>query len=247
MINGINRLAPIYIKWPEGDTSGFKKFRKCIGCIDGTYVPCACPIDQMKAYTNRKCFTSITLQAICDKDMRYIHVYAGWPSSVPDVRIFKNSDIYNLANQNPSKYFPNGTYILGDKAYPVLSWCIPPFIQHKKLTPNEIKFNTIHASERQIIERSFALLFGRFRRLRYLDMKRIDWAPQTIIAACVLHNFGLNYDDDVESFIQEGFEARRGFCDDDGDSFNDTISDENIDASKNIGVVKRQELLKLLT
>lgn len=40
---------------------------------------------------------------------------------------------------------------------------------------------------RVIIERSFSLLFGRFRRLKYLDMNKIENLLATILAACVLH------------------------------------------------------------
>lgn len=36
---------------------------------------------------------------------------------------------------------------------------------------------------------------GRFRRLKYLDMKKIELIPQTIIACCVLHNICLKFDD----------------------------------------------------
>lgn len=36
---------------------------------------------------------------------------------------------------------------------------------------------------------------GRFRRLKYLDMKKVELVPQTIIACCVLHNICLQFDD----------------------------------------------------
>ena len=46
---------------------------------------------------------------------------------------------------------------------------------------------------RVVIERSFALLLGRFRRLRHLDMNRIDLIPAVILAACTLHNICLKF------------------------------------------------------
>lgn len=58
------------------------------------------------------------------------------------------------------------------------------------------------ARTRQTIERAFALLKGRFRRLKYLHMARVDLIPATILACCVLHNICLNYeDDDLENYI----------------------------------------------
>lgn len=54
-----------------------------------------------------------------------------------------------------------------------------------------------------VVERSFAGLKGRFRRLKYLDMNRIDLIPQVVIAACVLHNICIMEDDSVEEFLED--------------------------------------------
>ncbi|XP_039313510.1 uncharacterized protein LOC120359578 [Solenopsis invicta] len=68
------------------------------------------------------------------------------------------------------------------------------------------RFNKILSQKRQTIERAFALLKGRFRRLKFLDMSRLDLIPFFILAACVLHNICLQSNDDVEDFIGEGRE-----------------------------------------
>lgn len=70
------------------------------------------------AYTNRKCGQSVTLQAICDHKKRFLDVFIGFPSSVHDNRIFRNSPVFNKS----SKFFQQGEKILRDKAYPVLPW-----------------------------------------------------------------------------------------------------------------------------
>jgi hypothetical protein len=77
---------------------------------------------------------------------------------------------------------------IGDKAYPILSWCIPSYVNRGNMTPQKNHFNSILSKTRQTIERTFALLFGRFRRLKFLDMNRTDCIPATVLAACVLHN-----------------------------------------------------------
>ncbi|KAI4459928.1 hypothetical protein MML48_6g00019963 [Holotrichia oblita] len=121
-------------------------------------------------------------------------------------RIFRNSDIYHKFITERQNYFGYDEYIIGDKAYPVTGWCITPYIDRGRLTERQIQFNTIHARTRQVIERSFALLFGRFRRLKYLDMNRVDLIPSTIIAACTLHNICLMQPDDVfGEYVNEGF------------------------------------------
>ena len=42
-----------------------------------------------------------------------------------------------------------------------------------------------------VIERAFALLKGRFRRLKYVDIDKVDDIPKIVIVACVLHNISL--------------------------------------------------------
>jgi hypothetical protein len=103
-----------------------------------------------------------------------------------------------------NEYFSNQQFIIGDKAYPCVKFCIPPYIERWDVTATEINFNKKHAQTRQVIERSFALLFGRFRRLQYLNMNRTDLIPHTIIAACVLHNLCLADDEYIEEYVQEG-------------------------------------------
>lgn len=61
------------------------------------------------------------------------------------------------------------------------------------MTGEQRKFNSVHAKTRQVIERAFALLVGRFRRLKHLQMKKQALIPPTIIAACVLHNICLSH------------------------------------------------------
>lgn len=59
-----------------------------------------------------------------------------------------------------------------------------------------------------MIERAFALLKGRFRRLKFLDMNVDEMIPYVVIACTVLHNICLDdiNDNDVEDFIEEGME-----------------------------------------
>lgn len=70
----------------------------------------------------------------------------------------------------------------------------------------ENNFNHVLSQTRQTIERAFALLKGRFRRLKYLDMSRIDLIAPTILACCVLHNICLHNTNDIEDYILEGRE-----------------------------------------
>ncbi|KMQ86288.1 nuclease harbi1 [Lasius niger] len=91
---------------------------------------------------------------------------------------------------------------------PVLSWCIPPYIDRGQLTNAQKKFNYEISAKRSVIERAFALLKGRFRRLKYLDMNVDEMIPYVIIACTVLHNICLKgVDDNVEDLIEERAEV----------------------------------------
>lgn len=200
VIFALNKIAPKIIRWPNQDErisikQKFKKignFQGVIGAIDGTYVPIKAPQNNPTVYINRKCFFGVTLQAIATSDLKFIDCFCGYPSSVSDARIFRNSDVYSLMNEAPSQLFSEGEYILGDKAYPDAKYCVPPFIERGNFMPQHRQFNYLHAKSRQVVERSFSLLFGRFRRLNYLNMSRMDLLPSTVIACCVLHNVCLS-------------------------------------------------------
>lgn len=54
----------------------------------------------------------------------------------------------------------------------MLLWCIPPFKEFGNLTQAERNFNENLSKTRQVIEHAFALLKGRWRRLKHLSMFR---------------------------------------------------------------------------
>lgn len=82
-------------------------------------IRCKAPRDQVVTHTNRKEFTPMALQAICDEKIKFIECCISFRSSVHDAIIFKNSAIYTKAERNLRHYFPNRSVILGDKAYPI--------------------------------------------------------------------------------------------------------------------------------
>ncbi|KAK9703909.1 DDE superfamily endonuclease [Popillia japonica] len=87
-------------------------------------------------------------------------------------------------------------------------------------------FNTKVSVSRQVIEIAFALLKGRFRRLKYVDMNRTDLIPATVLAACVLHNICINCDSINEEYIQEGMNIEQIIENDHEEGF---IQEANMD------------------
>ncbi|XP_011859114.1 PREDICTED: putative nuclease HARBI1 [Vollenhovia emeryi] len=196
VIKAFNDIAGDVIVWPTGSKLLYIKEKlrgndglsDVIGAIDGTDIEVKGPKENCQFYINRKKRFSVTLQAVCDSQLNFTDCFAGFAGSVGDLRVFRNSDLYYWR-----------------QSIPCLTWCIPPFRNFGNLTRAQDKFNQVLSKMRQVIERAFALLKGRWRRLKYLDMNRDEMIPFTIIACCVLHNICLNGEHDtIDDFIAEG-------------------------------------------
>lgn len=136
-------------------------FRRSAGAIDGTHIRVRCPGGpDGQDYINRKLFPSVVLQAVCDHQGRFLDIFVGYPGSVHDARILKNSPIYLRGT-----YPPPGYFLLGDGGYPCLEnplALITPFRQ-PVAGMAEQRFNNHHSRARCIIERAFGLMKTRFR------------------------------------------------------------------------------------
>ena len=95
--------------------AGHEAFRCAAGAIDGCHIKVLPPAEQKKSYFNRKLFTSIILQGICDGNGEFIDVYIGTPGSVHDALVLRRSPFYRQALYPPAGYF-----LLGDGGYPCL-------------------------------------------------------------------------------------------------------------------------------
>ncbi|XP_025267615.1 protein ALP1-like [Camponotus floridanus] len=173
-----------------------------IGAIDGTHIAIKAPQHNFVDYYNRNNYHSVILQAVCNDRKEFIDVFAGIVGRVHDARVFRQSPLFALLTGNDPPIHEN-QHLLGDNAYPLLPFLMKPYRDNGHLTPEKTRFNTILSSVRCIIEQSFGLLKGKWRRLKFLDMSRIDLIPTVIVAACVLHNFiikneGLELDEDYE-------------------------------------------------
>ena len=108
------------------------------------------------------------------------------------------------------------------------------FRNNGHLLANQIRFNKVLSSCRQVVERSISLFKGRWRKLSLLNHSSVKQMTKIIMGACVLHNFALVHDDFDESYFLED--------DDDDDDFGGCDSfPRNRPAEQ-----KRQHLLNLV-
>lgn len=202
----LSARANNFIQWPRGqeildNESEFEEiahFPNVIGLIDGCHIQINAPHQYPENYINRHGYTSINVQGICNARRMFIDVYATCCGSINDARVWNLSDIKKETCRNYEEYFPNDTYMLGDKIYPVLRNLLPPYRNYGNLSREETYFNKVHVETRQIIERTFALLVGRFRRLKYVYVQKVEYAPLIILACCCLHNICISLNDLIE-------------------------------------------------
>lgn len=195
------------IKWPQNyteikticDTFQSKTgISNVLGVIDCTHVKIEKP-KNARPYFNPRGYFSIILQATVDANMRFTNIFCGEPGSSNPTRVLKKSPLYNTAVQNRNALFPHNTFLIGHSGYPSLPWLVPPFRENKRLTSHQRQLNALHLLTRKMSYKAFHILKGRFRRIKFFAVYRnTEFITDTIVAACILHNYCLQENDHLE-------------------------------------------------
>jgi hypothetical protein len=74
-------------------------FHGAIGAIDGTHIPIIVPSSATITHFGQYHHTTQNVMDVCDFDMRFTFIVAGWPGSVHDIRVFNEAlqKYYNCA------------------------------------------------------------------------------------------------------------------------------------------------------
>ena len=86
---------------------------------------------------------------------------------------------------------PFPPYIVADRGYLLLNWCITPFKlgpMGLPLSEEEVWFNRKHSSTRMCVERGFGILKARFKELGTKTSLKLEFLPTVVHSCCVLHN-----------------------------------------------------------
>uniref|UniRef100_A0A672H965 Putative nuclease HARBI1 n=1 Tax=Salarias fasciatus TaxID=181472 RepID=A0A672H965_SALFA len=179
-----------------GLLAGHQVFNNDVGAIDGCHIRIKPPQLHRLDYLNYKGFYSINMQAICDAEGRFLDIFVGYPGSVHDTRILKNSPFY-LAGQYP----PTGYFLLGDGGYPCLDSPIAVITPYKEPVIGAVqgRFNFRHSRARSVVERSFGIMKTRWRSTLFKALEvRPAFAPLVIATCAFLHNVCLDNGDLLE-------------------------------------------------
>ena len=86
-------------------------FSDCLGALDGTHIDAwVAPQDQPR-YRNRKGQLTQNVLAVCNFDMQFTYILAGWEGSAHDTAVWRNAHYYKGFKT------PSGKYWLGDAGY----------------------------------------------------------------------------------------------------------------------------------
>ena len=200
------------IAWPVGRrlprvAGGFQSkqgFPNCIGAIDGSHIYIASPSNTIVAadHRNRLKSFSILLQGVVDSKCYFTSINTGPPGSLHDSAHFRSTELFRKAeagimggfHDDPMTWptsLPFPPYIVGDRGYPLLSWCITPFKMGPMglpLSREEAWFNRKHSSTRMSVERGFGILKARFKEIRSKTSMKLEFLPTVVHACCILHN-----------------------------------------------------------
>jgi DDE superfamily endonuclease len=146
------------------------------------------PRRDLRAFFNRKNWTSYNIQAVCDERMLWLNVLPGFPGSAHDAGILARSSFYRLA----AATVPQNHFILADSGYPLRQWQLTPYKEMDRGAPLDAAkrhYNQCHSSTRVVVERAFGLLKARWRKLYMCDMRNQRTISLFISCAFILHNY----------------------------------------------------------
>ncbi|XP_034082485.1 putative nuclease HARBI1 [Gymnodraco acuticeps] len=179
-------------------------FHRAAGAIDGCHIRIKPPGNEYhKEYINYKLFPSIQMQAICDSTGRFLDVFIGYPGSVHDARVLRNSPIFCQA-----LFPPAGWFLLGDGGYPCLEKPVGLLTPYKVPRGQvQARFNRHHARARSVVERAFGRMKARWRDTLFKALEvSPSFAPDIIACCAFLHNLCIDMNDvldDAEAFPPE--------------------------------------------
>lgn len=103
------------------NTKYFPYFKNYIGALDETHIPAHVPATQAALYCNRKSCLSQNVLSVCNLDLEFCYILAGWEGSAHNDCVLEDG----LFNHN--FVIPDGKYYLADAGYHNTDYLICPY------------------------------------------------------------------------------------------------------------------------
>lgn len=201
-----NKLKSKYIQIPSGvrlkriiaDFKAGTCIDNMCGAVDGSHIRLfrKPPFYRVPAdYWCRHDFHSILLQGICDYNKVFWSVCARQPGGCHDATHLRSSQIWEQLRRGAALEEPvlniEGKqvkpYIVGDSAYPLMSFLLKAFHNRSTGSPAQNLFDRQLRKGRVKIENAFGILKNRWQILKNANVA-LDQVAKVSIACCVLHN-----------------------------------------------------------
>lgn len=126
-----------------------RRFRHCIGCVDGTKVYVRRPPDRtaQQMFSGHAFAYCTSVLVVVDARCRFTYVRAGYPGRVHDSRMFRDSEIWT----NRERTVPYPFYLLGDVGFASSSCLMTPW-RRNAADALEAAFNKRLSSVRVLVE-----------------------------------------------------------------------------------------------
>ncbi|XP_061376055.1 protein ALP1-like [Gastrolobium bilobum] len=172
VLQAVLRCHVVLLKRPEpvpanSSDEKWKWFKNCLGALDGTHIKINPLLSDKPRYRTRKGDIATNVLGVCSQDCQFIYVLPGWEGSAADSRVLRDA----ISRPNGLRV-PKGFCYLADAGYMNGEGFLTPYRGQRyhlsewrqgaqPTTPREF-YNMKHSSARNVIERCFGLLKGRW-------------------------------------------------------------------------------------
>lgn len=195
----VYHVMPLFVRWPtvsyiiERQFFAIAGFPYVKGIVDGTLIHIDAPKIDEPAYVGRDNKHSINAVVVSGPQNQILFISAKCPGSVHDSRALRVSNVWNTWEGGWRPDNNNNSIILGDSAYPLTTWLIPPTVRAanmriRGLAPAIEQFRKTHRKTRFIVERTIGIWKEEYPCLNYMRIKDPIRISTVIYAAAALHN-----------------------------------------------------------
>jgi hypothetical protein len=158
VLNSLQPLHIAYVKQPTiheplsrrilFDPRFSAYFGDCVGALDGTHIDAYISGESPAPFRNRKGGLSQNVLAVCNFELQFTYVLAGWEGSVHDSRVLR--DAICKGEFIP----PEGKYYLGDAGYSNTKYLLAPY--------RKVRY---HLKEQYLSESKYLISFNHNKNL----------------------------------------------------------------------------------
>ncbi|CAM0901966.1 unnamed protein product [Alopecurus aequalis] len=161
---------------------------------------------------------AVTAQALVDAEGRFLDVSVGWDPAAAPPQILPKTKLYSsqslVLSNAPHGELIGGSvprYFLAPACCPLLPWLVTPYNNLDATRDGVFKekiFNNVHAHGAQLVTKAFGDVRARWQLLAECWKGECQEAlPYVVIAACLLHNFLVKFDEPMPHAVPVDFAA----------------------------------------